>query len=239
MWGVDPRGWCRPKNRIALSYAVRPKAGCRSICMADDHHCLLFASPRTDRRETGIMTPHVSTWCHRTWPNLPGLPPPYLHPASDQMMSVGVAWEQGYNSDPRLHATDIWGHSLYGVHVCVGVQTKQTVQSLWQQGACFQEHSWFASHYHNTSVVRKPYIVHWENHIVMLRAWAQVTLDHPAYWTVQPPDNKGSGGVELNGSLCLCKGRTVFVKRKECIIVLKLWQSVGLVTCATPVYYSR
>ena len=30
-----------------------------------------------------------------TWPNLPGLPPPYLHTASNQILEVGTAWEQG------------------------------------------------------------------------------------------------------------------------------------------------
>ena len=33
---------------------------------------------------------HLSTWCHHTWPNLPGLPPPYLHTASDQILKDGM-----------------------------------------------------------------------------------------------------------------------------------------------------
>jgi len=38
---------------------------------------------------------HLSTWYHCTWPDLPDLPPPYLHTASDQRLEVGVAWEWG------------------------------------------------------------------------------------------------------------------------------------------------
>ena len=36
----------------------------------------------------------LSTWCDRMRPNLPGLPSPYLHNASDQVLEV---WERGYN----------------------------------------------------------------------------------------------------------------------------------------------
>ena len=39
-----------------------------------------------------------STWRNRTWPNLPGLPPPYLHTVSDQILEVGTAWERGYST---------------------------------------------------------------------------------------------------------------------------------------------
>jgi len=39
------------------------------------------------------LPPCVSTLIHCAWPDLPGLPPPYLHPASDQ---VGTIEEQGY-----------------------------------------------------------------------------------------------------------------------------------------------
>ena len=52
----------------------------------------------TNWHETGIITVGhcplcvypLSTWCHCTWPDLPGLPPPYLHTASDQILAVGT-----------------------------------------------------------------------------------------------------------------------------------------------------
>ena len=31
-----------------------------------------------------------------TWEDSPGLPPPFLHTASDQKLEVRKAWEQGY-----------------------------------------------------------------------------------------------------------------------------------------------
>jgi len=56
-----------------------------------------FTAPGTVRLEMGITTvghrpPCVyllSTWHNCTWPNLPGLPPPYLHIVSDQILEVG------------------------------------------------------------------------------------------------------------------------------------------------------
>jgi len=72
-------------------------------------HCLantLASSPWTDSTRNGSETlchPHVSTLClpditayNCTWPNLPGLPPPYLHTASNLILEVGTAWERGY-----------------------------------------------------------------------------------------------------------------------------------------------
>jgi len=38
----------------------------------------------------------LTTWSNHMWPNLPGLPPLYLHTASDQILEVGTAWEWGY-----------------------------------------------------------------------------------------------------------------------------------------------
>jgi len=62
-----------------------------------------FTVPGTFRHETGITTVghrppyvyHLSTWRNGTWSNLPGLPPPYLHTVSDQILEVGTAWERG------------------------------------------------------------------------------------------------------------------------------------------------
>ena len=63
-----------------------------------------FIAPGTVRHEKGITTIghrplcvyYLSTWCNCTWPNLPGLPPPYSHTVSDQILEVGMAWERGY-----------------------------------------------------------------------------------------------------------------------------------------------
>jgi len=47
----------------------------------------------------GVLPPRVyflSTWRHRTWPNLSDLLPTYLHTANDQRLEAGVAWERGY-----------------------------------------------------------------------------------------------------------------------------------------------
>ena len=63
-------------------------------------HCLantLASSPQTDstserasRFFVGHRPPCVFLLCNRTWPNLPGLPPPYLHTVSDQILEVGM-----------------------------------------------------------------------------------------------------------------------------------------------------
>jgi len=37
----------------------------------------------------------LSTGHNHTWPNLPGLPPSYLHTESDQILEVGTDWERG------------------------------------------------------------------------------------------------------------------------------------------------
>jgi len=49
--------------------------------------------------------PYVSTicLCHRTWPDFPGLPLPYLHTVSDQILEVGTACEQGFYWYLPLH----------------------------------------------------------------------------------------------------------------------------------------
>jgi len=31
---------------------------------------------------------------HHTWPNLPGLPPPYLHTANDPILEVKMPWNE-------------------------------------------------------------------------------------------------------------------------------------------------
>jgi len=72
-------------------------------------HCLanaLASSPQTDstsERASRFFVGHhppcvylLSTWRNRMWPNLPGLPPPYLHTVSHQILEVGTSWERGY-----------------------------------------------------------------------------------------------------------------------------------------------
>ena len=50
--------------------------------------------------ETGYMKctirhcPRVSTWHHHTWPDLPGLPPPYLNTANNEILEVVKAWNE-------------------------------------------------------------------------------------------------------------------------------------------------
>ena len=60
------------------------------------------------RKGFEIFPPHLSTWHHCSWPNLPDLPPPYLHTASNQRLVVGMAWEWGYRSRPSTEALLIW-----------------------------------------------------------------------------------------------------------------------------------
>ena len=55
-----------------------------------------------------VAAPCVSTWCQCTWPNLPDLPPPYLHTASNEWLEVGVAWEWGYVYST---STQCWWHA--------------------------------------------------------------------------------------------------------------------------------
>ena len=55
--------------------------------LAGQHQCQLsFTTPGLGQQEMGIITAghrlcvyFLSTWCLCTWPNLPGLPLPYLH----------------------------------------------------------------------------------------------------------------------------------------------------------------
>ena len=49
----------------------------------------------------------LSTWRNRTWPNLPGLPPPYLHTVRDQILEVGMAWKRGYSQGFLQASPDI------------------------------------------------------------------------------------------------------------------------------------
>ena len=37
-----------------------------------------------------------SNWHNHAWSDLPGLPPPYLYTTSDQILEMGIAWEQGH-----------------------------------------------------------------------------------------------------------------------------------------------
>ena len=73
------------------------------LCLAN----ALASSPRTDSTRKGFEIPRqarppcvylLSTWHNRTWLNLPGLPPLYLHTVSDQILEVGTAWERGYST---------------------------------------------------------------------------------------------------------------------------------------------
>jgi len=63
----------------------------------------LFMTTRTGQDKRGLLQlgtpppflPVCLLFVYRTWPDLPGLPPPCLHTASGQRLEVGVAWEQG------------------------------------------------------------------------------------------------------------------------------------------------
>jgi len=76
-----------------LYYRLEARAQCQS------HPS--FIVPGMVRHETAITTVRhrppcvylLSTWRNHTWRNLPGLPPPYLHTVSDQILEVGTAWE--------------------------------------------------------------------------------------------------------------------------------------------------
>ena len=51
----------------------------------------------------------LSTWCNITWPNLPGLPPPYLHVIKYWSLEVVTAWEQSYIHPPKVYkVTATW-----------------------------------------------------------------------------------------------------------------------------------
>ena len=53
---------------------------------------------RTLRFFVGHRPPHIYSHVYltsRTWLFLPGLPPPFLHTASDQKLEAGTAWERG------------------------------------------------------------------------------------------------------------------------------------------------
>ena len=101
-------GSARP--RIVKSFLVMSITGleARSIWKAasiqfivNTVHC--SQSQGTGQFETGIITVghcppcvhNLSTQCHGTWPDLPGLLPQYLHTTSDQILEVGTAWELG------------------------------------------------------------------------------------------------------------------------------------------------
>jgi len=91
------------KDLEALSYNIRYRVWGQKHSQGTISwiHCLQHQGLVDAKRkllQSGYHPPcvyHLSTWCHRTWPNLPGLPPPYLHTTSDQRQEVGVAWERG------------------------------------------------------------------------------------------------------------------------------------------------
>ena len=55
----------------------------------------------TDMHRPPCVYPQ-STWCNYIWPNLPGLPPLYLHTANDQILEAETPWEWGYVETPSL-----------------------------------------------------------------------------------------------------------------------------------------
>ena len=67
------------KNLEALSCNVCPKAGYQSVCKVTSMPLIIYG--------------WADVQC--VSPDLPGLPPPYLHTASDQRLEAGMAWEQG------------------------------------------------------------------------------------------------------------------------------------------------
>ena len=69
---------CPMKNLDALSYTVRPKAGCQSVRKADEQCHLLFIMPETDQCETGIRMVEKSA----PPPPPPPPPPPCVYPLS-------------------------------------------------------------------------------------------------------------------------------------------------------------
>ena len=88
--------------RISKPFLVLSVQGleARALARQCQYHLLLIA-PGTVQHETEITTVgycppcvyHLFTWCNCTWPNLPVLPPPYLHTVSNQILEVGTAWE--------------------------------------------------------------------------------------------------------------------------------------------------
>ena len=88
-------GWCTLAI-ISISYQTIPGT------VNDERywHCLantFTSNPWTDSTikkglrdpPPPVCLPFVYTWCIHMWPNLPGLPPPYLHTASNQILEVG------------------------------------------------------------------------------------------------------------------------------------------------------
>ena len=91
---------------------------------------LVAQNTRDVWHETGINTVGycplcvylLSTWCNRTWPNLPGLPPPYLHIASairlrrTQWGEWYMQWSGGSLGGPqrlKVHEpVDFWTTSI-------------------------------------------------------------------------------------------------------------------------------
>ena len=74
-----------------------PMAGYQSVLKADDRYRLLFTTPGTVRRETGILTvghhPHVSTICLHDVIARDQIS--VFHTGSDEILEVGTAWERG------------------------------------------------------------------------------------------------------------------------------------------------
>ena len=114
---LDTWGRCPMRNLKALSCAIGPRAGGQSISKAVSIPSVIHSArdDLTPNRNYYCWAPpqcvhHLSIWRNRTWPNLPGLPPLYLHTVSDQVLEVGTAWEWGYH-DPLLFVLYLtWAH---------------------------------------------------------------------------------------------------------------------------------
>ena len=84
---------------------------------------LLLVKNEEHVREMRSVTPPPSVYLGRRdvihMINIPGLPPPFLHTASDQKLDGGKAWKQGYISASRvekvLSKTAISGFQLLQV----------------------------------------------------------------------------------------------------------------------------
>ena len=91
--------------------------GTRALSISRLHqYCLLFTMPETIQCETGIITVGhrplcvypLSTWCHCTWPDLPGIPSPYLHTVSNQRLEVEQPGNELINIISYLLLRTLW-----------------------------------------------------------------------------------------------------------------------------------
>ena len=111
----------------------------------------------------------------QAWPTLPGLPPPYLHIASDQRLEVGTAWERGNTTSavaPNLSCGDVQSTAQvkYSILYSISLIHKPTNQSQIRTWSHFPVCAESAYYYYIS------YWVHSNSCIRMLLAMAKWTV---------------------------------------------------------------